>query len=279
MNRRQFLKYSAAAAGVALVGSTGWSIGFDRWSLRLDRVDLPVKGLPAAFDGLRLALLSDFHAGPNAPWWLSRRAVALAMREKPDMIALTGDYVSVSASETAGPLAAMLTPLAAPAGVFAVLGNHDHVLGRSGPVTAGAKKAGATMILNRSVEVRRGGATLWMIGLDDPVTGHDNFRAAMEHVPPGAPSLMLAHTPDIIEPARQLGIGGVLVGHTHGGQVCIPFYGPPIVPSKYGRRYASGLHRLGDTAIYTTRGVGMVPPLVRFLCPPEVALLTLRTAA
>jgi predicted MPP superfamily phosphohydrolase len=278
MNRRRFLGL-CAAGGLAAAGAwTVHDVRTERFHPRVSRRRLPVHGLPPALDGLRLALLSDLHAGWCAPWEMSQHAAALAMAEKPDLIFLLGDYVSDPVGTVVEPLREFCSALRAPHGVWAVLGNHDWMLRRRQVVTQCLADSGATLLRNSSRRLTIRGEEVWLVGLDDPVLQHENFELALRHVPSGAFTLLLAHTPDIIYEAIMLGFRAVFAGHTHGGQVVIPFYGPPIVPSRYGKRFASGAFDVKGTAMYVTRGIGAVPPLVRFNCPPEVSILTLTTA-
>jgi predicted MPP superfamily phosphohydrolase len=278
MNRRDFLRLGVGAA----VGGLGWvayDLARERYALRVVRWRLAIPHLPPTLAGLRIAHLSDLHAGPCTPWWLVERAVALAQAEAPDLVFLTGDYVSLPWHQARRPLEKTLAGLRARLGVFAVLGNHDWVFKRHRPVVEALRGAGATVLANEARAVQVGSAELWIAGVDDPVTARDNLPQALDSVPREAPVLLLAHTPDIIVAAADAAVAAVFAGHTHGGQVNLPLLGPPVVPSKYGRRFAAGRFRVGNTVMYVTRGVGMVPPLIRFRCPPEVALLTLTPAA
>lgn len=278
MTRRRFLGWLAAAGAVALSGRIVHGLRSERWALRVVPRDLLVPQLPPALDGLRIVHLSDLHAGDYSPWWLAERAVALAAQQKADLAFLTGDYASLYGPEARRPLEKALASLSAPAGVWAVLGNHEYVQARREPVIEALSAAGATVLLNQSRQIEVRGEKLWVCGVEDPFLKHHDFEATLEKVPQADLKVLLAHSPDIIYSAAQLGIAAVFAGHTHGGQVSLPLYGPPIVPSRYGRRFAYGAFQVHGTGLYVTRGVGMTPPLVRFLCPPEVALITLRRA-
>lgn len=275
MTRRQFLQALLVGGSAAAAARVVWGVRYERWSLHVTQREMPVKGLPLALGGLRVAVLSDFHAGTCTPWWLVRKAVDLANRHAPDITFLVGDFVSLPGAAGEQPLAQAVSRLSARYGVWAVTGNHEYFFERKEPVIRGLKAAGVQVLLNDCRPLRVGDVTVWIAGLEDPVTEHHDFEKTMAHVPLGEPILLLAHTPDIIYAAAELSIGAVFAGHTHGGQVRIPLVGPPIVPSKFGRRFASGLFHVRETSMFVTRGVGMVPPLVRLFCPPEVAILTL----
>ncbi len=279
MTRRQFLK-TFGLGGLAAAGAwTAYHLGWERYRLSVERRTLAVPGLPPQLEGLRIAHLSDFHAGAYTPWSLAERAVQLTLGERPDVIFLTGDYLSMPRGQGGDVLQMATAPLQAPGGVWAVLGNHDAVMRRHRIVTEALSAAGATVLNNAAGAVRLNDFELWIVGVDDPVTARANADRAFEDVPPDAFVLLLAHTPDYVRIAADLGVAAMFAGHTHGGQVVIPLLGPPLVPSRYGKRFASGALRYRNTALHVTRGIGMVPPLVRFCCPPEVAIVTLTAAA
>jgi predicted MPP superfamily phosphohydrolase len=279
MKRRDFFRAVALGAGAALTGAAAYNMRYNRWALRATRRSIPVAGLPPSLQGLRIAVMSDLHAGDFTPWWLAHKAVALAVQEQPDLIFLLGDYASLRRKKLRKPLEETLAPLRAPHGVWAVLGNHEYVMGRRPYVLEALASCGIHVLLNESRAVTIRGQEVWLCGLEDPYLGRHDFDKTMADVPAGAVTFLLAHSPDIIYSAAQLAINAVFAGHTHGGQVVLPLVGPIVVPSRYGTRFAYGLFREARTAMYVTRGVGMTPPLVRFCCPPEVAVLTLQPTA
>ncbi|MGN6565086.1 MAG: metallophosphoesterase [Thermomicrobiales bacterium] len=241
--------------------------------LRLEDVTVPLVGLPPGLAGVRIGFLTDIHHDPGRPVALLRRAVRLLNDTRPDVILLGGDYVNSTATDIDRPLA-LLGQLRAPLGVFGVLGNHDY--GAGGDSSA-ARLAGAgiTVLRNQSVRlVAPGGAPFWVAGLDSTARRHDDLGEALACVPAGGSRILLAHEPEVADEAlaRGLRVDLQLSGHSHGGQVVLPGLGAPLLPF-LGRRYVSGLHL--EPTIYTGRGVGGVPPYIRFNCPPEAAVLTL----
>ncbi len=215
----------------------------------------------------------------------------LALEQEADVIVLTGDFVYGSA-EYSWPCAQQLAPLRARYGVYAVLGNHD--IWTDADVVAGSlSQAGITVLRNerRALDVR--GARLWLLGIED--TGYtgaffDDFRAMwqeprdalaalLERIAADEPRLLLVHNPDFTEMLPEGRIDLALCGHTHGGQVCLPLVGAPIVPSCFGQKYASGLVQGPSTLVYVSRGVGLISPALRFNCRPEVTRLTLARPA
>ena len=281
MNRRTFLHRLGLIAGASvLAGAAGVSYAFEMEpnQLVLERVTVPLAGLPQAFDGLRIAQLSDLHAGPT-PHAHIARAAEMAAATEADVLVLTGDFVSGWAGHAAT-LVPLLAGLRAPLGVYAILGNHDHWTD-AGVVSEHLQTAGVRLLRNEAVPLARARQTLWLAGVDDVWERRANLPQTLADVPPGAPVVLLAHEPDYAdEVADQKGSAALLLqlsGHSHGGQVRIPGLGAPILPY-LAEKYPSGAYRVGDMWLYTNRGVGTIQPRVRLNCRPEVTLLTLHTA-
>ncbi len=248
-----------------------------RW-VRLERVDVPLPALPPGLAGLRVGLLTDAHHDAARPLNILARGVALLNAAEPDLILLGGDYV-VSRAADFERCAAILGRLRAPLGVYAILGNHDYWPGGD-LIAAKVAAAGPIMLRNRSRRlVAPGGAPFWLVGLDDAVRGRHDIDAALAGVPRDAFRLLLAHEPDVADGLHARGARAdlQLSGHTHGGQVVLPRIGPLLLP-RLGRRYVRGLHLAAPWPIYTSRGLGAVPPYWRLNCPPEVTVLTLTSA-
>jgi len=241
----------------------------------LTRVEVPVAGLRAP---VRALVIGDIQpAGPHETPARIRALMARGMALKPDIVLLLGDYVTTRKLSTSfvDPVdtTAALAALDAPMGVYAVLGNHDwwwDAARMEGLLTG----AGITVLRNRAVLAEGGGKALWIAGLEDLWSGDDDLAAAIGQAGAGAPLILLTHNPDIFpEVPRRVAL--TLAAHTHGGQVYIPFIGRPIVPSKYGERYAYGLIEEAGRTLFVTRGVGTAIIPVRFLTPPEIVLITL----
>lgn len=283
LSRRKFLRWTlgtglaTAAAGAAGVGYV-YAIEPD-W-LAVERVTVHAAGLPPALEGLTIAQLSDFHWGPYSGLREVRAAVERANALSPDLIVLTGDYV-LSSAEYAAPCAHELAALRAPLGVLAIPGNHDYWTD-IGEVTAQLRAAGLTLLRNASHRLEVNGFPLWLVGLDDVWERHHDLDAALAGVPQGEPALLLAHEPDFADEAARSPhrILLQLSGHSHGGQVNLPLLGRPILPW-LGQKYPAGLRTVPGSAlqVYTSRGIGVIAPPVRFNCRPEVTLLTLVRSA
>jgi hypothetical protein len=248
-----------------------------RW-VRLERAAVPVPGLPAGLAGLRIGLLTDVHYDPRRPLAILERGVALLNAAAPDVIVLGGDYVDRRAIGF-DRCAATLGRLRAPLGTYAILGNHDYWPGAD-LIAAKLAAAGPVVLRNRGCRLLApGGTPFWLVGLDDAARGHDDLDVALAGVPEGDTRVLLAHEPDVADKvaARGLRFALQLSGHTHGGQVVLPIVGSPVLP-RLGRRYVAGLYETPSGPVYTSRGIGSVPPYLRFRSPPEVAVLTLTNA-
>lgn len=248
-----------------------------RHRLVVERVTIPIKTLPPALHGCKIVHMSDFHHVRGASFALAERAVALANALRPDLIALTGDFV------TQDPLAVtelvpVLASLRAPMGVFAVLGNHDFKQAEA-MLRSGLPQAGIKLLVNAGVAVPRGNARLYVAGVDDCSRGKPDLSRALAEMAGGKETavLLLAHQPDFADRFAQDGrVMLQLSGHSHGGQVRLPVIGPLILPW-YGKKYHTGLYQVGGMWLYTNRGIGVNGLPVRFNCPPEITEITLHT--
>ena len=271
MNRRQFLGLAGAGAA-AVVASTGWAMLVEpNWPV-VERRDIRLARLPVQLDGLRIAQLSDIHLSPLVTPGDLLRAVQMVNRESPDLVALTGDFIWRDAG-FAAKLVEPLRQLAAPLGVYATFGNHDH-WSSAEQVAAALAAAGVTLLVNEAMRLATD-VPLWLAGLDDVWERRQDIRAALRDVPPDDCTLLLCHEPDYGDEVAAYPVDLQLSGHSHGGQIKLPLIGPPVLPW-LGRKYPAGLYRVADLQIYTNRGIGLIAPAVRFNCPPEVTVLTLR---
>jgi predicted MPP superfamily phosphohydrolase len=258
--------YSADAAPRPL---PVWRSG-ERFFVNEERIWLAT--LPSSCHGLRIVQISDIHHGLFLPKeWLSD-AVKKANRLKPDIIALTGDYVTYS-RRNIEPAAEILGRLRARLGVYAVLGNHDFRVDADA-VTSALRRQHIDVLRNRHVDLRLGGESLYLAGVDDYGYGAD-LRRAIKGVPQGAARVLLAHNPRIIHLASRHGVSLVLSGHTHGGQVNLPILGSVYGRSPERLRYKIGWDRMGATQIYVSRGIGTIVLPCRLRCPAEITHLEL----
>jgi predicted MPP superfamily phosphohydrolase len=245
--------------------------------VEVTRPSFALAGLAAPFDGYRIAQISDIHLDGD---WMTRERLADLVGTvnglAPDLIAITGDFVSGGPLDRFLPiLRDGLARLRTPDGVVAVLGNHDHW---TDPERVGGmlRDIGITELRNTAIGIERGGATLQIAGVDDHWVGADRLDLVLERLTPNVPAILLAHEPDFADISAATGRFALqLSGHSHGGQISLPVLGPPLLPF-LGQRYPRGRYRVGGMAQYTNRGVGMIRPYGRLNCRPEITLVGLR---
>lgn len=263
-----------ATAGLAAVALD--TVFIEPANVELTYLPLPIPGLPDAWDGAKLMHLTDLHYGDPRSKSLFEWMVRTVNGLNPDLIVITGDYVVNRPSEGIG-AAKYLAQLRAKHGILGVLGDHDFQLRNKKPVKGVVERleaAGVRLLRNDAVELPGG---LRIAGIE-PTTRKvrkADLKTALAAVSGGQPHLLLSHAPDIIPEAAERGVPMVLCGHTHGGQVVVPFYGPPITHSEVGREYASGWSSLNETRMYTGRGLASHHSL-RFCCRPQITLFTLQ---
>ena len=264
--------HTALALGLA-VAAAGALGGF-RQRPRVLAHEVVIEGLPASFDGFRVAQISDLHCGPFADGARVAGWVAAVNALEPDLIAVTGDLIA-SGSRFVPVVAQALGGLRAPHGVFASMGNHDYFT--DGEALASAlEAAGLTVLRNRGIDVRRGEGVLHVAGVDDTWTRRHDVGRAVSARPPGTPTLLLAHDPALFPEAAAHGVELTLAGHTHGGQLGVPFLARRINLARLMTRFTNGFYREGGAALYVNRGLGTTGPPVRIGVRPEIAVLTLR---
>jgi uncharacterized protein len=245
-----------------------------RFSVNEERIWLDA--LPSEFHGLRIVQISDIHHGLFLPRpWLSE-AVRQANRLNPDIIALTGDFVTYS-RRMIRPAAKLLGKLRARYGVYAVLGNHDFRVDADA-VTQALQNQRIEVLRNRHVSLRFGSKSIYLLGVDDYGYGAD-LRRAIRGVPQDAATVLLAHNPRVIRLASRHNVSLVLSGHTHGGQVNLPLLGTVYGRSPEQLRYKIGWDRMGATQIYVSRGIGTIVLPWRLRCPAEITHLELLQGA
>ena len=270
------------AASVLLLAAEVYALYVEPLEVTVTRRDIVLPGLAPAEAAaeaapVRLVQLSDLHIERVTARETTMLAAVQAL--KPDLIVLTGDYLNLSYindAEARQAARAVLGQLQAPYGVYAVRGTVDNA------ETARALFAGLDNVVLLTDEVRPvtvRGQTLYLLGVTDAESirnDGDMLHQLMRQMPPDVPTILLYHTPDLIETAAAEGVDLYLAGHTHGGQVRLPWYGALITASRFGKRYEAGYYRVGPTQLYVSRGLGMEglgAPRVRFLCPPEVVAL------
>jgi uncharacterized protein len=261
----------AFAAGISQLARAALA---EPYMLTVERREIVLRRLPRSLDGFRIVHLSDIHHSPFTGSNQIRHAIETANSLEPDIIALTGDYVSHEHAYIA-PCAELLGRLRARAGVYAVLGNHDHWT--DAPlITDLFRLAGIRVLINEGMRFEQNGAAFWLAGVDDTMVGQEDLPLALAGSRANEVKLLLAHNPVILRRAARAGVDLILSGHTHGGQVA--WRSERNASGRPRRRLLKGLGRQGNTQIYVTRGLGTVVLPIRYGCPPEVSLLELRCA-
>ena len=282
ISRRRFLTTGlGGCAGLALYSSE-----IERHWIEITHREIHLRTLPAAFDGMKVVQLSDIHLDEFTEPFLLRYAIEQINRIRPDVVLLTGDFVSYEITPrkfslgSAWQCAEMLSEMKCPER-YAILGNHDHWLSGT-EVTRALVSNGITMLNNAYLPLERNGSRVWLAGLDDPVCGQPDpdkaIPAAIRSIE-GQPLMLMCHAPDYADdlmahPAGK-SVDLMLSGHTHGGQVRLPFVGALNLPLG-GKKYVEGLFQVGSMQLYVNRGIGTIGVPFRFDCPPEITLITLR---
>jgi len=276
ISRRKLLRAAllgTAGLSIAAIAGMHYVSDVEPYWIRITHKSIPVKGLQDALDGFRIVQISDIHLYPFTKIELVRRAVAMANALKPDLIVLTGDYI-LTKVEAIFELSPVLGRLNARFGVYAVLGNHD--LWR-GPeiITEAMEKSGLQVLVNKGVMLGAARNSIYLAGLDDAWSGHPELSTAMAQIPPNVPAVLLMHEPDTADTlSKDQRVKLQLSGHSHGGQVRLPLIGALHLP-RYGKKYDCGLYSVNGMWLYTSTGLGVIGPPVRFNCRPEIAEITL----
>ena len=245
------------------------------------RRETALRRWPARLEGFTVVLLTDFHYDPLFSVHPLQAAIGMVNALRPDLIVLAGDFVTVPffgsderAAATAEPCARLLREMRAVHGSWAVMGNHDYY---TNPiiVTAALQAQGIRVLANQSAAVETNGARFWLAGVNDVQSQTADLGQTLQGVPGDEATVLLAHEPDFADEAARFPVDLQLSGHSHGGQIRIPFVGPLYLP-ELARKYVWGMYQIGALSLYTNAGLGTVSLPVRWNCPPEITLLTLR---
>ena len=272
ISRRMFIKgMCGCALGVTSIASYSRLLE-PRW-VEINNVTIKINALPKQFEGMTIAQLSDIHHCKYVPRGYIRRCVQKVNALSPDIIALTGDYINnpYDSQDFLVSIKEELTELKSKEGVFAVSGNHDI----ENDIVDVFSKTGIQLLINKHIPLFRKKDHLFIVGVGDLWKGRAYLHTALQGTD-HKPKILLAHNPDTIEWFDVTDVDFVMAGHTHGGQVSLPLYGPPITYSKFG--YTAGLFRKGKTLMYVNKGIGISGLPVRFLARPEITLFTLRNS-
>jgi len=267
LTRRAALKGVLAGTAGLLGGTGAYGVIYERHRLGATEATLPVAGLPAALNGVRIALLTDIHHSALVGADDIRAAVDLTMSLRPDLIVLGGDYVSFADRAYVEPVAELLAPLRAPQGVYAILGNHDD----EKDMSAALARRNFEVLKDHRTRVELRGEALELAGIRFWTRSAPEISRVIKGTRDTV--LLLAHDPRRLTEAAMLNVPAVLSGHTHGGQVVLPVVGA-VAKARF--PVLEGLGRERNTSLFVSRGIGTVYVPVRINCPPEVAVVTLR---
>jgi uncharacterized protein len=272
LTRRRFLVGAAGALGAATLGD---ALLMEPAMVQLGRHDVPVPNLPSALDGVRIACVTDVHLTFKVPA-AARRTLEHLARERPEVVVLAGDICNRRGHLPT--LTAWTRDARGTLATFATFGNWEHYahINRL-TLEAAYDQSGVELLYNATGKVRVNGATLTFVGLDDPVAGRPNLPEALAGVGTDDTTVWVLHAPGYVDalprhtsPAPAL----ILAGHTHGGQIRLPFY-TPVLPRGSGR-FVAGWYRDTPGPLYVSRGIGTVFLPARLFCPPELPIFTMR---
>jgi predicted MPP superfamily phosphohydrolase len=269
MTRRDVLRGLTAIGVGAATGAAAHGYCYERHHVEVTRTTLSMSGLPAALSGLRVGFLTDLHRSAAVSHELIERAVQLLMQERPDLIILGGDYVTWGDRGFVRPAADAVQPLSAPHGVFGVLGNHDD----DRDMPAALESRGVEVLRDARTRLTIRGETLDLIGIRYWTTRLTDIARLAQGSAPA--SILIAHNPRRLQEASALDLPLMLSGHTHGGQIVLPIVGAVAARSF---PIVAGEGRKDNTTAFVSRGIGTVFLPIRLSCPPEVAVLTLKSA-
>ena len=274
LNRRQFLSGLAATPLVAASAVATYARLIEPYHYLISETDVFIKDLPERFENFRITQLTDIHHSKILGIDEVRRVVNLAQQTKPDMFVLTGDYATTY-RRFIEPCAEALSSLNAPEGVWAVLGNHDHYTDPE-LTTQALERRHIAVLNNRNTTLQRGPDAIQLSGIDDWTWNGTDWAKAFSGLQQQKPTLLLSHQPSVLDLENVRNVSLILSGHTHGGQINLPWLGAPARLATKDLRYAQGLFHYGDVQLYVSSGTGVIGLPVRFGVRPEIAVLSLR---
>jgi len=287
VTRRRFLEQTALAASAVPFAACAYGLTFGRADVETSHQRLGLARLPKAFEGFRIAQLSDFHIGPFMTAAEIRKIVSMTNDLKPDLILLTGDYVTWDPS-TQGAVVEALATLKAPFGVLGCLGNHELWTRTEDSITRLFAARGIRILRGERATIRAQGESLNIIGVDFQTLrrlgAHGEglvsayLRGAELLVMPATTNILLSHNPNTFDRAAELGIDLSLAGHTHGGQVTLEFVSPEISPARLVTPYVRGRFEKQGAQLYVNRGIGTIGVPIRLGSPPEITVFELTRA-
>jgi predicted MPP superfamily phosphohydrolase len=275
INHRRFLKYSASIISASFLSMLTYGVLKNEFRHPIvERIKIPIKDLPPSFVGFRIAQISDIHLKPIVTTQMVRKTVKMVNDLKPDLIVITGDFVTRFISGIYE-LAPELAKLNAPHGVFASLGNHD-IWVNAKEISNTLQASGISVLVNQGVPIQINDESLWLAGVDDAICGNPNLNQAIVSAPEQAPVVLLGHEPDLADEFSKDGrVDLMLAGHSHGGQIRLPFKNISF-KAHLAEKYDMGLYKVNGMWLYVNRGIGVITSVpIRINCPPEISSFTL----
>jgi predicted MPP superfamily phosphohydrolase len=274
LSRRRFLRGLVATPLIGVAGLSAYASLVEPYHYWISETDIFIRNLPERFENFRITQLTDIHHSRILGIDQVRHVVDLALRTKPDMFVLTGDYATTYI-HFIEPCAEALASLNAPEGVWAVLGNHDHYTDPE--LTARALERQHIVVLNNAnTTLQRGPDSLQLSGIDDWSWNAADWKRAFTGLKPATPTILLSHQPSVLDLDQTQNVSLILSGHTHGGQIRVPLLGAPARLAMRDLKYDRGLFRKGETQLYVSSGTGEIGLPVRFGARPEIAVIRLK---
>jgi uncharacterized protein len=272
---------SPAFAGIVVYGSgsviAAWGVLFRRRLLRVERHDVIIRNLPQAFHGYVIAHVSDLHVGSMSSRSMLKAMVTKVNASNADLVVATGDYVT-SGTAFHADIATLLGSLQGKDGTVASMGNHDY-FGDGEPLLAALKAKGVRVLRNEGELLSRAGQSIYCAGVDDTWTKRADLEKTLAQAPQNVPVILLAHDPALFEHAAKKGVALTLSGHTHAGQIAVPWFTKHASLSHLAHKFHVGFYREGESQLYVHPGLGTTGPPIRVGAAPTVTILTLRGGA
>ncbi|MGA3328421.1 MAG: metallophosphoesterase [Terriglobia bacterium] len=283
--RRHFLARTAVVISATPFAACAYGLLYERTEIETTHQPIKLRRLPKAFEGFRIAQLSDLHVGPFMTANDIRKYVAMVNQLKPDLVALTGDFITWEGSP-AGEVVEALSLLKAPFGILGCLGNHEHWAGVEDSITRLFAERGIKMLRLENATLASAGERLNFIGVDyqtrtpfgPPGDGvvTQYLQGVQPLMLPETVNILFSHNPNTFDRAAELGIDLSLAGHTHGGQVTLEYISPDVSPARLITPYVRGWFQKAGSQLYVNRGIGTIFSPVRFGAPPEITVYELQ---
>ncbi len=268
------IKTGALIAGASLAAGIYYACKIEPSRVQVESISILLPRLDREFDGYKVALIGDIHMDGWMNLERIKGVIELLNEQKPDLVAIAGDYVTDTVMLDSRQLSEALSLIEATDAVVAILGNHDYLTDH-GMIRRLIHESGITELSNEVYTIRRGESLLHVAGVDNFRERRARLDLVLKKLPEEGAAILLAHEPDFADVSAATGRFDLqLSGHSHGGQVRLPLVGPVVRPL-YGMKYADGLHHVDGMIVYTNRGLGLLKPHLRFNCRPEITVLTL----